>query len=94
MSKELTSNNQLIRRLNRSIGDVADRYKKQLKKEEKIFTDFKKSKDYKDYTEGLDDKMYVKGKTRKFVYNTTPNSNVTENGNLIKSIYLEPFKFK
>jgi hypothetical protein len=94
MSKELTSNNQLIRRLNRSIGDVADRYKKQLKKEEKIFTDFKKSSDYKEFTEGLDDKMYVKGKTRKFVYDTTPNSNVTENGNLIKSIYLEPFKFK
>ena len=94
MAKGLESNNQLIRRLNRSIEDVTDRYKKQLKKEEKIFTDFKKTKDYKEFTEGLDENLYVKGKTRKMNYDTNTNSNTQSNGELIKQLYLEPFRFK
>jgi hypothetical protein len=94
MAKGLESNNQLIRRLNRSIEDVTNRYKKQLKKEEKIFTDFKKTKDYKEFTEGLDENLYVKGKTRKMNYDTNTNSNTQSNGELIKQLYLEPFRFK
>ena len=53
-----------------------------------------KDKDYKLYTDGLDDIMYVKGKLRKFVYDTTPNSSEAANGELIKDLYLNPFKFK
>jgi len=73
---------------------VADRYKKQLKDDEKYMKNFKKSKDYKDFEDGLDNKLYVKGKLRKFTYDTTPDANVQTNGEKIKDLYLNPFKFK
>jgi hypothetical protein len=56
--------------------------------------DFKKVQDYKKFVDGLDGEMYVKGKLRKFNYNTTPNTDVQTNGEKIKDLYLNPFKFK
>lgn len=92
--KTLDSDNQLVRRVRRIVEDAADRYKKQQKDDEKYISDFKKDKDYKLYVDGLDEIMYVKGKLRKFVYDTTPNSSEAANGELIKDLYLNPFKFK
>jgi hypothetical protein len=86
--------NQLVRRINRIVDDVASRYKKQIREEEKYMKDFKKVQDYKKFVDGLDGEMYVKGKLRKFNYNTTPNTDVQTNGEKIKDLYLNPFKFK
>jgi hypothetical protein len=86
--------NQLVRRINRIVDDVASRYKKQIREEEKYMKDFKKVQDYKKFVDGLDDEMYIKGKLRKFNYNTTPNTDVQTNGEKIKDLYLNPFKFK
>jgi hypothetical protein len=63
-------------------------------KEEDIFTKLRKKKEYKEYVDGLDEKMYIKGKTRKVNYDTNTNSNTQSNGELIKQLYLEPFRFK
>jgi len=92
--KGIDEDNQFVRRVNRVVDDVADRYKKQLKDDEKYMKNFKKSKDYKDFEDGLDNKLYVKGKLRKFTYDTTPDANVQTNGEKIKDLYLNPFKFK
>jgi hypothetical protein len=92
--KGLEGDNQLGRRVERIVDDVGDRYKKQQKDDEKYISDFKKDKDYKNYVDGLEQIMYVKGKLRKFVYDTTPNSSEAANGELIRDLYLNPFKFK
>jgi hypothetical protein len=92
--KGIENDNQLVRRINRIVEDIADKYDKELKKEEKYFKQFKKSSDYTQYVNGLDEKMYVKGKLRKCEYNTTPNADVAANGEKIKDLYLNPFKFE
>jgi hypothetical protein len=94
INKGFEGDNQLVRRINRIVEDVADRYKKQIREEEKYMKDFKKVQDYKKFVDGLDGEMYVKGKLRKFTYDTTPNSDVQANGEKIKDLYLNPFKFK
>ncbi len=92
--KGLESNDKLVRRIKKTIEKIADRYDKEIKNDEKYFTKFKKNKEYLDYINGLDEKMYVKGKTRKMNYDTNINSNTQTNGELIKQLYLEPFRFK
>jgi hypothetical protein len=94
LTKGLTDDNQLVRRIKRTIDDVGDIYKKQQKKEEKIIPEFKKNEETKAYLDGLDEELYVKGKLRKCNYDTTPNTNAVANGELIKDLYLNPFKFK
>jgi hypothetical protein len=73
------------------VDDLYDDYKKELKDEEKMFENLKKEKDYKNLTDGIEDTMYPKGKTRKFEYSTVPNpateaNQKTEILNLYKSI--------
>lgn len=92
--KDIDEDNQLVRRIERITDDVGDRYKKEMKKESKYFKDFRESNDYKSYVDGIDDKLYNKGKLRKCKYDTTPNSVEQSNGELIKDLYLNPFKFK
>jgi hypothetical protein len=92
--KGIEGDNQLARRVRRIVDDVGDRYKKEKRDEEKYFKDLKRASDYKKYVDGLDADMYVKGKLRKFNYNTTPNADVQVNGEKIKDLYLNPFKFK
>jgi hypothetical protein len=50
--------------------DIAKRYSKELKAEEKKFDKFKSSSEYKSFTDGIEKLMYPKGKTRKFEYTT------------------------
>jgi hypothetical protein len=92
--KVIEGDNQFERRVKRIVDDVGDRYKKEKRDEEKYFKDLKRASDYKKYVDGLDADMYVKGKLRKFNYNTTPNADVQANGEKIKDLYLNPFKFK
>jgi hypothetical protein len=92
--KGIENDNQLVRRVNRVVDNVADRFSKELKNEEKYFKKFKKSSEYNPYVDGLDELLYVKGKLRKCEYDTTPDANVTANGEKIKDLYLNPFKFK
>jgi hypothetical protein len=56
---------------------------------EKKFVKFKKTPNYKNLTDGVEDELYPKGKERKINYNTTPDSNVIVNGDKLKKLYLE-----
>jgi hypothetical protein len=53
------------------VNDLDRDYSKELKKEEKIFKDLKKNKNFKDLIDGIETKMYKRGKPRKFSYTTT-----------------------
>jgi hypothetical protein len=55
------------------VDDLAEQYSDELDNEEKKFKNLKKSKQYKDLIEGITEKMYPKGKYRKFDYTTVPD---------------------
>jgi hypothetical protein len=69
------------------VDDLAKEYVKELDKEEELYEDFKDSNDYKDFVDDLDEKMYPKGKTRKFNYTTVPGPNNTTQSEDIKKLY-------
>ena len=94
LTKGIENEVKLVNRVERIVNKLTNKYEKELKKEEDIFTKFRKKKEYKEYVDGLDVKLYVKGKTRKMNYDTNTNSNTQSNGELIKQLYLEPFRFK
>jgi hypothetical protein len=94
ITKGIENESKLVNRVERIVNKLTNKYEKELKKEEDIFTKFRKKKEYKEYVDGLDVKLYVKGKTRKMNYDTNTNSNTQSNGELIKQLYLEPFRFK
>ena len=47
------------------------KYNQELRKEVKMFEDIEKSKEYKEFTDGIQQKMYVKNKERNIEYSTT-----------------------
>jgi hypothetical protein len=94
ITKGIENESKLVNRVERIVNKLTNKYEKELKKEEDIFTKLRKKKEYKEYVDGLDEKMYIKGKTRKVNYDTNTNSNTQSNGELIKQLYLEPFRFK
>ena len=95
ITKGIENESKLVKRVEKIVNKLTNKYEKELKKEEDIFTKFRKKKEYKKYVDGLDETFfYVKGKTRKMNYDTNKNSNTQSNGELIKQLYLEPFRFK
>ena len=69
------------------INDLVIIYTKELNGEQKLFDELKKKPKWKNLTEGIDDIMYPKGKTRKFDYSTIPSANVTQQQKLITDLY-------
>ena len=77
----------LRNKFDKVINDLAIIYAKELNGEQKLFDDLKKKPKWKNLTEGIDDIMYPKGKTRKFDYSTIPSANVTQQQKLITDLY-------
>ncbi len=73
LTANISSNKKLVRKFNNVTDDLAKEYSREIKKEEKIFSDFRKSSEYKTYIESPDDILYPAGKTRVFDYTTVPN---------------------
>jgi outer membrane protein OmpA-like peptidoglycan-associated protein len=55
------------------VDDLAKNYNIELKKEKELFENLKKSAAYTQLVDGLEQEMYVTGKSRIFGYDTTPN---------------------
>jgi hypothetical protein len=77
--------------------NLAKKYSKELKEEEVKFEKFKKNKEYTNYIDGIEEKMYPKGKTRKFEYTTVPDpakepTQKTEISNLYKTVNVDTTK--
>ena len=70
------------------VNKLSDRYDKELKAEEKMFKELRKDKYLKNFLTSPDEKLYPKGKTRKFTYTTIPNqnTNATQETN-IKNVF-------
>jgi hypothetical protein len=77
----------LSRKFNNIVDDLAKEYVKELDAEEELYDDFKDSNDYKDFIDELDEKMYPKGKTRKFTYTTLPGPDNATQSEDIKKLY-------
>jgi outer membrane protein OmpA-like peptidoglycan-associated protein len=82
-------------KFNNIVDDIAKRYSKEIKEEEKKFEKFKSGSDYKSFTDGIENKMYPKGKTRKFEYTTVVNTTTestqkTDISNLYKTVNVPP----
>ena len=77
--------------------DIAKKYSKELKAEEKKFDKFKSSSEYTSFTDGIEKLMYPKGKTRKFDYTTvadptTESTQKTDISNLYKTVNVDSDK--
>jgi len=83
----VTSPVNLSKKFNKFTDDLASDYNKELSEEEKLFSKFKKSAEYKKFTDGIEDEMYKKGKDRKFKYNTFITAQNDANSKLIKDLY-------
>jgi hypothetical protein len=73
LTANISSNKKLTKKFDDITDDLAKEYNKEIKKEEKIFSDFRKSPEYKTYIESPDDILYPAGKTRVFDYTTVPD---------------------
>jgi hypothetical protein len=73
LTANISSNKKLTKKFDDVTDDLAKEYSKEIKKEEKIFSDFRKSSEYKTYIESPDDILYPAGKTRVFDYTTVPD---------------------
>jgi hypothetical protein len=67
-------NKKIRKYFNKKCDDLSDDYRKELKDEEKLITNFKKNKKYTKYTTDITELMYPKGKTRRMDYTTVKNT--------------------
>ena len=70
INTNFTASNKLKNKFRKVVDKIAKEYSEELRYEEKIFTDFKKSKKFKDFTEGVDEELYATGKERVLGYTT------------------------
>jgi hypothetical protein len=87
----------LLKKFDDITDDIEKRYSKEIKKEEKKFDKFKTNKLYTSFTNGLEKKMYPKGKTRKFNYTTvadpaTEKDQKTNIQNLYRTVNVPPLE--
>lgn len=70
LSPNITTNNKVVKYFNKKCDELDKAYTKELKRELKIFEKYKKSPDYKKFTDGITEVLYTKGKPRKFKAST------------------------
>ena len=81
--KKVKDPHNLSNKFNKICGNFADMVKKELSDEEKFYTTFKKSKEYKVF---INQDKYPKGKLRKFNYTTVvnPSTNAKQSEDVLK----------
>jgi outer membrane protein OmpA-like peptidoglycan-associated protein len=81
------SKNSFKNKLEKVVDKLQNKYSKELKKEEKIFEKIRKNKDFKSFLDEPTQKLYPKGKTRKFEYTTIPGVNDATQKTEILALY-------
>ena len=77
MTQNITSisdNKKLKRKFENIVDDLVSLYSKEIKEEDKVYEKFKKESKYLEYTKGVEEILYKKGKTRIFNFTTVPIS--------------------
>ena len=87
LTPNINTDKKFVKLVNRVVNDLQDEYLSQLDDELKQFSKLKKSEDYKEYIDGIENLMYVKGKPRKFEYDTFKGSNTATQEQKLKEIY-------
>jgi hypothetical protein len=90
LNTNFTADNKLRNKFEKIVKDLAKEYTNEYELENKIFTDFKSSKEYKDYTEGVVEKLYQSGVKRTLTYTTVPNTDQTiqtNSENRLKAVF-------
>jgi len=85
LTTNLTASNKLKNNFEKVVKDVAKEYNKELSKEEKIFEKFRKTKEFKDYSEGVEEELYPSGKERVLEYTTVLTDQEKQTANTIFS---------
>jgi hypothetical protein len=75
------------RKLDNVLDDIAKRYEKEYEAELKSFEKFKKSEEYKSFTTGIEGKLYPKGKTRLFNFQSGSSIGNDNQKTAIKNLY-------
>lgn len=75
------------RKLDDVLDDIAKRYKDEYEDELKLFEKYKKSEGYKSFTTGIEAKLYPKGKTRLFNFQTGSSIGNENQKTDIKNLY-------
>jgi outer membrane protein OmpA-like peptidoglycan-associated protein len=86
-SGNLSKDNAFKRKLNNVIDNLDRKYTKELRDGEDIFKKFRKNKEFKKYVDNPIEKLYPKGKTRKFEYTTVPGANDANQKTQISALY-------
>ena len=77
----------LKKKFDNIVDDLAKEYIKEIDAEEELYEDFIDGNEYKAVVDELDEKMYPKGKTRKFTYTTVPGVDNATQSEDIKKLY-------
>ena len=70
LTTNFTASNKLRNKFEKVTEDIAKEYTKELEIEAKMFEKFRKTKSFKDLTEGAEEELYPNGKTRVLFYTT------------------------
>jgi hypothetical protein len=90
LTNNLTADNKLRNKFEKIVDDLSKEYTKEYELELKIFADFKKGKEYDEYTKGFVEKLYPNGKQRTLTYTTVPNPDTqkrTNAENKLKAVF-------
>jgi len=80
--------NKLINDLNKVIDKLNKTFNDMIKYDDNVFKNLKKSKEYTDLINGVEEKLYVRGKIRKINYSTAQITNKTIQEEYFKQLYL------
>lgn len=70
LTKNFEASNKLKNKFEKVVKDLSKEYNVELEKEQKLFETFRKTKEFKDYSEGAEEELYPLGKTRVIKYTT------------------------
>ena len=90
LTKNFQPSNKLKKVFEKAVDDIAAEYSKELRAEEKMFTDFRKGIDYKFYYDDYEARLYAPGKTRILEYTTVlTDTEKTEFNTVLNGLFNE-----
>ena len=89
LTTNLNPSNKLRNKFEKIVKDTAKEYSEELRAEEKIFEKFRKSKEFKNFSEGAVEELYSAGKTRILEYTTVITDTTLKDKytNILKNLF-------
>jgi hypothetical protein len=88
LKTNLTASNKLRKKFEKITDNIAKEFNKELKLEEGLFDNYRKSKEYKNLTDGFEKELYPVGKERVLNYTTVVNTTTNDDSvNRLKALF-------